>query len=79
MNWYSILQSILVYALTSFAVACATWAARTSKRITKLEEHDKAQAQSLAKLDKMNEALVQLTTKVDLLLQGQLRVEYGNR
>lgn len=75
MNWYSILQSILTYALTTFAVAVLTWAAKTSKRITKLEEHDKVQSESLGKLDKMLENQVEMNTKLDLLLSGKLRID----
>lgn len=74
MNWYSILQSILTYVLTTFAFAVLTWAAKTSKRITKLEEHDKVQAESLGKLDKMLENQVRMDTKLDLILSGKLKI-----
>ncbi len=74
MNWYTVLQSILTYALTTFAVACLTWAAKTSKRITRLEEHDKVQSESLNKLDKMLENQVRMDTKLDLILSGKLKI-----
>lgn len=74
MNWYSILQSILTYVLTTFAVAVLTWAAKTSKRITRLEEHDKVQAESLSKLDQMLENQVRMDTKLDLILSGRLKL-----
>ena len=47
MNWYSVLQSVVTWTLTTFAFACFVWAAKTSKRITKLEEHDVVQAGQL--------------------------------
>ena len=84
MNWYGILQSILTYTLTTFAVAVATWAAKTSKRITILEEHDKMQQSSLTEHDKQLENLnktlekllsnqVEMSTKLDLLLSGKIQ------
>lgn len=83
MNWLGILQSILTYGLTTFAVACATWAAKTSKRITILEEHDKAQQDMLiahakqsevfaTKIDKVISNQVEMSTKLDLLIGGKL-------
>ena len=75
MNWYSVLQSIITWLLTSFALSCVIWAAKTSKRITVLEEHDKVQAESLSKLDEVLKNQEQLSTKMDLLLEGKIRLK----
>lgn len=74
MNWYSILQSIITWLLTSFAVSCVAWAAKTSKRITKLEEHDLVQTSQLNKLDDVIKNQVQMMTKLDLIVDGKLQL-----
>lgn len=74
MNWYSVLQSVITWTLTTFAFACFVWAAKTSKRITKLEEHDVVQAGQLQKLDTIMDKQVEINTKMDLLLQGKLNI-----
>lgn len=74
MNWYSVLQSVITWGLTTFAFACFVWAAKTSKRITKLEEHDVVQAGQLQKLDTIMDKQVEINTKMDLLLQGKLNI-----
>lgn len=86
MNWYTILQSVLVYGLTTFAVAVATWCAKTSKRITILEEHEKSMdvlvsSQRLAeqKIDEVVAKQIEITTKLDLLLSGKLSVSNSRR
>lgn len=106
MNWYNILQSIITWLLTSFALSCILWASRTSKRltvleehdkeelesleaqqtvlrmqehhITVLEEHDKVQSESLTKLDNILKNQEQISTKMDLLLAGKLKLQRGN-
>ena len=74
MNWYSILQSIITWLLTTFALSCAIWAAKTSKRITVLEEHDKVQIAGISKLDEVLKNQEQLSTKMDLLLEGKIKL-----
>lgn len=90
MNWYSILQSIITWGLTTFAVACATWSAKISKRITILEEHDKSQQLILetlqtsgiatsAKLDNIQTSITTLATKLDLILEGRVVIGQNRR
>ena len=85
MNWYSVLQNIITWALTGFSVICFTWAARTAKRITILEEHDKAAKEALheqanqaveldKKLDKIADTQIEMVTKLDLILNGKISV-----
>jgi hypothetical protein len=74
MNWYSVLESIVTWLLTTFALACVVWAAKTSKRITVLEEHDKVQIAGISKLDEVLKNQEQLSTKMDLLLEGKIKL-----
>ena len=86
MNWYGILQSVITFALTSFAVAVFTWATKTSKRITKLEEHElmikdditelkATDLRSISKLDEMIRNQERMNTKLDLLLEGRINIK----
>lgn len=79
MNWYSILQSIVTWLLTTFAFSCAVWAAKTSKRITVLEEHDKVQIESISKLDEVLKNQEKLSTKMDLLLEGKIKLRRSRK
>lgn len=79
MNWYNVLQSIVTWLLTGFAASCFAWAAKTSKRITILEEHDKVQSASLDKLDDIIKNQEAMSTKLDLLLGGQLNIKSPRR
>lgn len=74
MNWYAILQSIVTWCLTAGFVTAIGYFAKTSKRITKLEEHDAVQSQSLSKLDDIIKNQVEMSTKLDLLLSGKLQI-----
>ena len=86
MNWYTVLQSIITWTLTGFAASCFAWAAKTSKRITKLEEHEhelrqdiaelkSTDAKSLTKLDEVINNQVKMSTKLDLLLDGKITLK----
>lgn len=79
MNWYSALQSIVTWLLTSFALSCVVWAAKTSKRITVLEEHDKVQIESISKLDEVLKNQEKLSTKMDLLLEGKIKLRRNRK
>lgn len=79
MNWYSILQSIVTWLLTSFALSCIIWAAKTSRRITVLEEHDKVQTENLSKLDEVLKNQEKLATKMDLLLEGKIKLRRSRK
>lgn len=79
MNWYSVLQSIVTWLLTSFALSCVVWAAKTSKRITVLEEHDKVQIESISKLDEVLKNQEKLSTKMDLLLEGKIKLRRNRK
>lgn len=79
MNWYSVLQSIVIWLLTTFALSCAVWAAKTSKRITVLEEHDKVQIESISKLDEVLKNQEKLSTKMDLLLEGKIKLRRSRK
>jgi uncharacterized coiled-coil protein SlyX len=79
MNWYSVLQSIVTWLLTSFALSCVVWAAKTSKRITVLEEHDKVQIESISKLDEVLKNQEKLSTKMDLLLEGKIKLRRSRK
>lgn len=83
LNWYGVLQSIVTWLLTGFAASCFAWASKTSKRLTILEEHDKAQQHSIDRQTEVSEKLnrklddivanqVAMTTKLDLLLEGRI-------
>lgn len=75
MNWYNVLQSIVTWLLTTFALSCVVWAARTSRRITVLEEHDKVHIAGISKLDEVLKNQEQLSTKMDLLLEGKIKLK----
>lgn len=79
MNWYSVLQSIITWLLTTFALSCVVWAAKTSKRITVLEEHDKVQIESISKLDEVLQNQEKLSTKMDLLLEGKIKLRRSRK
>lgn len=79
MNWYSVLQSIVTWLLTTFALSCVVWAAKTSKRITVLEEHDKVQIESISKLDEVLKNQEKLSTKMDLLLEGKIKLRRSRK
>jgi uncharacterized coiled-coil protein SlyX len=79
MNWYSVLQSIVTWLLTTFAFSCVVWAAKTSKRITVLEEHDKVQIESISKLDEVLKNQEKLSTKMDLLLEGKIKLRRSRK
>lgn len=86
MNWYNVLQSIVTWALTGFATSCFVWAAKTSKRITKLEEHEHELRQdiaelkntdmtSLSKLDTILAKQIEMNTKLGLLMDGKITLK----
>lgn len=79
MNWYNVLQSIVTWLLTTFALSCVVWAARTSKRITVLEEHDKVHIAGISKLDEVLKNQEQLSTKMDLLLEGKIKLKRSRK
>lgn len=79
MNWYSVLQSIITWLLTTFALSCVVWAAKTSKRITVLEEHDKVQIAGISKLDEVLKNQEKLSTKMDLLLEGKIKLRRSRK
>lgn len=86
MNWYNVLQSIITWALTGFAASCFIWAAKTSKRITILEEHEHelrsnitelkvTDATSISKLDAILTKQIEMGTKFDLLMEGKIALK----
>ena len=88
MNWYTVLQNIITWALTGFAVSCFMWAAKTSKRITKLEEHEVSVKEDIAelktkdlnadnKLDTILAQQIKMNTTLELLMEGKIRLKGG--
>lgn len=86
MNGAALIQSILTYICTGGVVGAIGYFAHISKRITILEEKDKmqdAELGNLAKndtetakqLQKLNDGMTVISTKLDLLLQGKLKTE----
>lgn len=85
MNGIALLQSILTYACTAGVVSAIGYFAHLSKRITILEQKTEAQqteivalrqtdSETAKVLTKLNDSMVQLSTKMDLLLAGRLEV-----
>lgn len=86
MNWYNVLQSIVTWALTGFATSCFVWAAKTSKRITKLEEHEHELRSAITdlknkdsnadtKLDTILAQQIEMNTKLSLLMEGRIVIK----
>lgn len=86
MNWYNVLQSIVTWALTGFATSCFVWAAKTSKRITKLEEHEHELRAAITdlknkdsnadtKLDTILAQQIEMNTKLSLLMEGRIVIK----
>lgn len=86
MNWYNVLQSIVTWALTGFATSCFVWAAKTSKRITKLEEHEPELRAAITdlknkdsnadtKLDTILAQQIEMNTKLSLLMEGRIVIK----
>ena len=73
MDVQNIIQSILTYFLTAGFVAAVGYFARTSKRITILEEHDKEQVKAVDKVQVLSDKLTRIDAKLDLLLDGKIK------
>ena len=86
MNGIALLQSILTYVCTAGVVSAIGYFAHLSKRITILEQKTETQQTEIAALrqtdsetakvlTKLNDSMVQLSTKMDLLLAGRIEVQ----
>lgn len=86
MNGFALIQSILTYICTAGVVSAIGYFAHLSKRITVLEQKTETQQGEITNLrqtdtetarilSKLNDSMVQLSTKMDLLLAGRLEVK----